>query len=120
MGQTKADVAGGGFAASGSGLDILARSASQGALQQAVIQRQGLITKQGYEEQAQSYRNMESAADMAASAEKKAAGGADIGAAFKFAAGIPSLAMGGLFGGRDGSQPGGAGSGGFYGGAVEG
>jgi hypothetical protein len=39
-------------------------------LQQAVIQRQGLITKQGYEEQAQSYLNMESAADMAASAEK--------------------------------------------------
>jgi hypothetical protein len=35
MSQTKADIAGGGFAASGSGLDILAQSASQGALQQA-------------------------------------------------------------------------------------
>jgi hypothetical protein len=32
MSQTKADIAGGGFAASGSGLDILAQSASQGAL----------------------------------------------------------------------------------------
>ena len=35
-------------------LDILAQLASQGALQKAVIQRQGLITEQGYEEQAQS------------------------------------------------------------------
>jgi hypothetical protein len=95
MTQTKADVAGGGFAASGSCLDILARSASQGALQQAVIQRQGLITEQAYEEQAQSYLNMESAADMAANAEKKAAGGADIAAGFQFAAGVASLFTGG-------------------------
>jgi hypothetical protein len=91
MSQTRADVAGGGFAASGSSLDILAQSASQGALQQAVIQRQGLITEQGYEEQAQSYLNMESAADMAASAQKKAATGAEIGAGFQFAAAIASL-----------------------------
>jgi hypothetical protein len=87
MSQTKADVAGGGFAASGSGLDILAQSASQGALQKAVIERQGLIQEQGFEEEAQSYRNMEAAADMAASAEKKAAGGAEWGAALKFGAG---------------------------------
>jgi hypothetical protein len=95
MSQTKADIAGGGFAASGSGLDILASSASQGALQQSVIQQQGLITEQGYEEQAQSYLNMESAADMAASAEKKAATGADIAAGFQFAAGVASLFTGG-------------------------
>jgi hypothetical protein len=95
MSQTKADIAGGGFAASGSGLDILASSASQGALQQSVIQQQGLITEQGYEEQAQSYLNMESAADMAASAEKKAATGADIAASFQFAAGVASLFTGG-------------------------
>lgn len=91
MSQTKADIAGGGFAASGSGLDILAQSASQGAIQQAVIQRQGLITEQGYEEQSQSYLNMESAANLAASAEDKAAQGAEIGAGFKFAAAIASL-----------------------------
>jgi hypothetical protein len=47
MSQTKADIGGGGFAASGSGLDILASSASQGALQQSVIQQQGLITEAG-------------------------------------------------------------------------
>jgi hypothetical protein len=91
MSQTRADVAGGGFAASGSGLDILAQSASQGALQQAVIQRQGLITEQGYEEQAQSYQNMEAAANMAASAEKKAAGGAEWGAALQFGAGAANF-----------------------------
>jgi hypothetical protein len=108
MSQTKADIAGGGFAASGSGLDILAQSASQGALQQAVIQRQGLITEQGYEEQAQSYRNMESAADMAASAEKKSAVGAEWGAGFKFAAAVGSLFTGGI----DLSQLGGSDSGG--------
>jgi hypothetical protein len=119
MSQTKADIGGGGFAESGSGLDILASSASQGALQQAVIQRQGLITEQGYEEQAQSYRNLEAAADMAASEEKKAAVGAEWGAGFKFAAAIGSLFTGGVGGGGE-SPPGGAGSGGYYGGAVEG
>lgn len=91
MSQTKADIAGGGFAASGSGLDILAQSASQGALQQAVIQRQGLITEQGYEEQAQSYRNMESAANLAAGAEDNAAKGAAWGAGFKFAGALATL-----------------------------
>ena len=79
------------FAASGSGLDILAQSASQGALQQAVIQRQGLITEQGYEEQAQSYRNMESAANLAAGAEDKAAQGAGWSAALKFGAAVGTL-----------------------------
>jgi hypothetical protein len=91
MSQTSADIAGGGFAASGSGLDILAQSASQGALQQAVIQRQGLITEQGYEEQAQSYQNMEAAANLAAGAEEKAAQGALWSAGFKFAGALTSL-----------------------------
>jgi hypothetical protein len=110
MSQTKADIAGGGFAASGSGLDILAQSASQGALQQAVIQRQGLITEQGYEEQAQSYRNMESAANLAAGAEDQAAKGAAWGAGFKFASAIASLLPfptggGGGGGGGSGGTP---------------
>lgn len=104
LGQTTADVAGAGFATAGSAMDILRESASQGALQQAVLQRQGLITEAGYEEQAQSFRSMEAAADMAASAEKKAAFGADIGgglqgltaglkAAQEFAALAPLLAV---------------------------
>ena len=121
MSQTKADIAGGGFAASASGLDILAQSASQGALQQAVIARQGLITEQGYEEQSQSYLNMESAANLAAGAEDNAAKGAAWGAGFKFAAAVGSLFTGGVdLTGGGSSPPGGAGSGGYYGGAVEG
>ncbi len=80
LGQTTADVAGAGFAASGSSIDLLRESASQGALHQAVTQQQGLITEQGYEEQAQSYEMMQSAAMQAAGAEKQASFGADLGA----------------------------------------
>ena len=49
-------------------------------------------------EQAQSYLNMENAADMAAGAEKKAAVGAEIGAGFQFAAGLATLFTGGAGG----------------------
>jgi hypothetical protein len=117
--QTPVDIAGGGFAASGSSLDILAQSASQGALQKAIIDRQDLITEQGYEEQAQNYRNMVSAANLAAAAENNAAKGAAWAAGFNFAAAIGTLFTGGLGGGGS-SPPGGAGSGGYHGGAVEG
>jgi hypothetical protein len=117
MSQTRADIAGGGFAASGSGLDILAQSASQGALQQAVIQRQGLITEQGYEEQAQSYRNMESAANLAAGAEDQAAKGAAWSAGFKFAGAIASLLP---FPSGGGGVPSPGGGSDYYGGSVEG
>jgi hypothetical protein len=72
MGRTHAEVAGAGFAESGSALDILRSSASQGALQHAAISEQGLITEAGYEEQAQSYSMMAGAARQAASAEKTA------------------------------------------------
>ncbi len=62
LGRTEAQVAGAGFAAGGSALDILRSSASQGALQKAVIGEQGLITEAGYQEQARSYDLMASAA----------------------------------------------------------
>lgn len=52
LGQTTADVAGAGFASSGSALDILRESASQGAQARAVLGEQGLITEEGYKEQA--------------------------------------------------------------------
>ena len=48
QGQTEADVAGAGFANSGSSLDILSNNAQQGALTSAVMQQQGLITEAGY------------------------------------------------------------------------
>jgi hypothetical protein len=88
LGQTTADVAGAGFASSGSALDLLRSSASQGAIQQATIQQQGLITEQGYLEQAKSYDIMEGAAEQAASAEKTASFGADL------AAGVQGLTAG--------------------------
>jgi hypothetical protein len=91
LGETAADVAGAGFAASGSALDILRESASQGALTKAVLSEQGLITQAGYKEQAASYNNMAQAADMAAHAEEKAATVADITGGIKIAAGIASF-----------------------------
>lgn|SRR5262245_34983212 len=66
MGQTRADIAGAGFAESGSAIDILRESASQGALAKAVAGQQGLITEEGYEEQAKSYETMARAGRAAA------------------------------------------------------
>jgi hypothetical protein len=94
VGSVEANVASSGFADSGSALDVLRASAEQGALQHAVLGRQGLITEQGHKEQALSYRNMAGAADRAArSADKagdlnKVMGGIKIAAsAAKFIAG---------------------------------
>jgi hypothetical protein len=88
IGKTHAEVAGAGFAESGSALDILRSSSSQAALQHAAISEQGLITEAGYAEQAQSYTMMAGAARQAASAEKTAgifdlvAAGADVASMF--------------------------------------
>jgi hypothetical protein len=91
LGQTTADIAGAGFATSGSALDILRESASQGALAKAVLTEQGLITQEGYKEQAQSYRIMSFGAQIAAEAERTAATGAEITGAIKGAAAIGTL-----------------------------
>jgi len=91
LGKESADIAGAGFAASGSALDLLRDSASQGALTHAVLGEQGLITEAGYTEQQQAYTNMQSAANAAANAEDNAAFGADITAGIKGAASIATL-----------------------------
>lgn len=91
LGQQQADVAGSGFAESGSALDLLRDSASQGALNKAVLNQQGQIEEAGYEEQSKSYQLMASASRMAADADEKAAGGADWAAALKGAAAVASL-----------------------------
>lgn len=70
IGGQQAAEAGAGFAASGSGLDILADSARQGALTQQVLSTQGLITEAGYEEQAKSYNLMASTARQTAAGEE--------------------------------------------------
>ena len=91
IGGEKADIAGGGFTESGSSLDLLRDSASQGALTKAVAGQQGLITEAGYTEQAESYQNLSKAATMAGNAENNAALGADISGGFKAAASIATL-----------------------------
>jgi hypothetical protein len=91
LGTTKANVAGAGLAESGSSLDILRESASQGALTRAVIKSQGLITEAGYKQQQQSYLNMVGAANaaitgdtVARQADLAAAGTANKAATFDF------------------------------------
>lgn len=92
QGQTEADVAGAGFAASGSALDILRDSASQGALTKAVASQQGMITEAGYQEQADSYHNMSSAAQVAIDAAHTAQTGAYISAGIHSITAIAELA----------------------------
>lgn len=89
MGRTSADVAGAGFAASGSALDVMRDAASQGQLVKSVTEQQGAITEAGYKEQAQSYSTMAEAARAAADAEGDAALGSFISTGIK---GISALA----------------------------
>jgi len=91
IGGQQADVAGAGFAASGSALDLMRDSASQGALVKAVGAAQGLITEEGYRVQAESYKNMGEAARLAAQSEDNAADNAPLAAVFHAAAGIASI-----------------------------
>jgi dsDNA-binding SOS-regulon protein len=99
MGQTTADVAGAGFSASGSALDIMRDSASQGALAHAVLGQQGLITEAGYKEQADSYNAMATAATQAGNAEGNAAVGSEVTSGIKAIAGIASIALAPVTGG---------------------
>jgi hypothetical protein len=65
LGGTQAEVAGAGFANSGSSQDILRSGAQQGALAKAQIQVQTDINVNSYEEQAQANLGMENAAKAA-------------------------------------------------------
>jgi hypothetical protein len=66
LGTEKAQVAGAGFAASGSALDILRSSASQGALAKAVTTETGAIQETSYREQAAQFGAMKDAANTSA------------------------------------------------------
>jgi hypothetical protein len=110
MGETSADISGAGFGASGSALDLLRDSASQGALNKAVLGQQGLITEAGYQEQSDSYTLMSSAARTAAAGEfdianktedlsKTMATGSFISGAIKGVAAIASIAAAPFTGG---------------------
>ena len=69
IGGQKAAVGGAGLAESGSALDLLRDSASQGALAKAVLVTQGSMQEAGYTEQANSYATMSAAARAAAAGE---------------------------------------------------
>lgn len=71
VGGQEADVAGAGFTAGGSALDILRSSAQQGALTRQVIGQQGLIKKEGFEQEAKSYALQAANARAEAKASKK-------------------------------------------------
>lgn len=73
LGQQQADVAGAGFASSGSALDLLRSSASEGAMTRAINEEQGTITSNAYEEQAAQFGGMAEAAR--ASAKGQGIGG---------------------------------------------
>jgi hypothetical protein len=92
LGNQQAATASGGFAASGSSLDLLRDSASQGALTHQVLGQQGLITEAGYTEQAESYTTMANAATAAGNAENEASTFADITGAIKIGAAAFTLA----------------------------
>jgi hypothetical protein len=92
IGGQQADVAASGFSSGGSAGDLLRESASQGALTHAVTSEQGLITEQGYEEQAASYTNM-------AKAASEASTGSIIGSVLKGAAAVASVFAAPLTGG---------------------
>lgn len=105
IGGTRAAVGASGLLESGSALDVLRDSASQGALQKEILAKQGLITEEGYQEQADVYTKMVEASNVAvqgsqlasqihlkaAEAEDEAAQGSYIGAAIKGVFGVASL-----------------------------
>jgi hypothetical protein len=91
--ETEANVAGAGFAQSGSSLDILANNASQGALTTQVMQQQGLITEAGYKEQATAYTDQANAAGVAAEGAKVAETGSFISGALKGVAALATLGV---------------------------
>lgn len=95
IGKEQAEISGAGFANSGTALDLLRSSASQGALQKALVERQGQITEAGYEEQQKAYNNLASYASYSAGIERDQAGKAirngNISAGIKGAAALASF-----------------------------
>lgn len=69
LGTQQADVAGSGLSASGSALDLLHSSASQGELAKALAAQQGAITVNSYKEQANQFRSMADAANASSTAQ---------------------------------------------------
>lgn len=93
VGGQASDIAGSGFANSGTALDLLRDSAAQGSLTKSVLEFQGAVTEEGYQQQAQSLRTMAEAANVAAEGEDTAAKGAFISAGIKGITALATLAI---------------------------
>ena len=91
VGGAEADIAGAGFTESGSALDILRESMSQGAMQRALLGQQGAIQEAGYLEQARSYRAMADSSRLAAEAADTAEIGSYITGSIKAVTGFATL-----------------------------
>lgn len=81
IGKQQAQIGGAGFAASGTAIDLLRSSASQGALEKAVLAENGAIQENSYAEQAGLYAGLAGSARSAGTGQKiggliQAAGGA--------------------------------------------
>lgn len=108
LGGARAGFGASGLAEDGSATDVLAASAQQGELERQLLQKQGVISEAGYQEQADTYANMTDAAKLAsesetlaseghlkaAEAEDQAATGAYWQAAIKGVSAVASLGFG--------------------------
>lgn len=92
VGSTQASIAGNGFAASGSGLDLLRESATQGAINVSTTGVQDQMQLNDMEQKAQAYNTEAANADETAKAQDLAAEGSFIGSAFKAVGAVANLA----------------------------
>lgn len=93
IGGQQADVAGAGFSASGSALDLLADSQRQGDLTKYLLEKQGEIDTNQFEQQAMAYEASATTQEGAAEAHDKQAESSGISAAISGIAGLASFAM---------------------------
>ncbi len=77
IGGQQSDVASAGFSNSGTALDLLRDSATQGALEQQLIRQQGEITEAGYDEQEKAYGNLATYARQSADTQRQMADNAE-------------------------------------------
>lgn len=73
LGSEQADTAGAGFTSGGSAAYLMRASASQASLSKQLIENQGQITEEGYQQQAAAYTGQQKAAET--QSEGQAAGG---------------------------------------------
>lgn len=93
IGGQQSDVAGAGFAAKGTALDLLADSTSQGELTLSLIELQGEIDVNAYMTQAAAYEGQAALATSQASAARTNAQGSQIGGYIHAATSLFNFAM---------------------------